>query len=211
MADTGKLQSRLDAEFAASDEKVKSFQAQAVQAYEGREARLKQFEKVCGELREVWLPRLELLSTKFGGQVKVTPNVTKGLRGATFHFQSNLATVQLRFTASTDTDVRKLVLDYNLDVLPILMKFEPHSQIEFPLDSVDAAAVGKWIDDRIVDFVRTYLSISHNEYYLKDHMVTDPIAGVKFPKHAAAATLERNGKTYYFVGEKTRAEFEKQG
>ena len=53
--------------------------------------------------------------------------------------------------------------------------------------------------------------MQQNEYYLKDHMVEDPIAGVKFPKFAAAATLERGGKTYYFIGEKTRGEFEKQG
>ena len=38
----------------------------------------------------------------------------------------------------------------------------------------------------------------------------DPIAGVSFPKYAAGATLERGGKTYYFIGEETCREFEKQ-
>jgi YHS domain-containing protein len=161
-------------------------------------------------LSDIWRPRLEVLAEKFSGRVKVSPHITKGLRQATFDFQSTLASVQLQFTVSTDTDVRKIAIDYNLEILPILMKFEPHAQIEFPLDAVDAEAIGKWIDDHIVDFVRTYLSMSQNKYYLKDHMVVDPIAGIEFPKFAAATTLEQRGKTVYFISEKTRSEFEKQ-
>jgi YHS domain-containing protein len=41
-------------------------------------------------------------------------------------------------------------------------------------------------------------------------MVEDPVAHVRFPKFAAGATLERGGKTYYFVGEETCRDFEKQ-
>jgi YHS domain-containing protein len=106
--------------------------------------------------------------------------------------------------------VRHLVLDYDLHIIPILMKFEPHARIEFPLESVDSQAVAKWLDDRILDFVRTYLSLHENEYYLKPQMVTDPIAGIEFPQSAAGATLERDGKAYYFISEETRGEFEKR-
>ncbi len=80
----------------------------------------------------------------------------------------------------------------------------------FRLRNIDDAAVAKWIDDRIVDFVRTYVSLHENEYYLKDFMVEDPVAHVRFPKFAAGTTLESNGKTVYFIGEETRREFEKR-
>ncbi len=73
----------------------------------------------------------------------------------------------------------------------------------FPLDAVDKAALGKWFDDRIVSFVKTYLSLHENQYYLKGHMVEDPIAKVQFPKYAAGATLELDGKTLYFIDEST--------
>ncbi|MBX3438258.1 MAG: hypothetical protein KF861_12260, partial [Planctomycetaceae bacterium] len=65
-------------------------------------------------------------------------------------------------------------------------------------------------DDRIVDFVRTYLDLHQDEHYLnylKEYMVEDPIAGVRFPKHAAAAKCEWGGKTHYFIGEETCQEF----
>ena len=79
-----------------------------------------------------------------------------------------------------------------------------------PMDRIDRVAIADWIDDRLIDFVRTYLSLHENEYYLKRHMVQDPVAGVRFPKHAAAATLEGKGKTYYFIGEQTMEEFKKR-
>ena len=66
-------------------------------------------------------------------------------------------------------------------------------------------------DDRIVDFVKTYVALHENQYYLKDYLVDDPIAGVRFPKYAAAATLDVSGKTYYFISDETRAEFESRG
>jgi len=41
-------------------------------------------------------------------------------------------------------------------------------------------------------------------------LVEDPVAKIPFPKYLAASTLERAGRTYYFVDEDTRREFEKQ-
>ena len=90
------------------------------------------------------------------------------------------------------------------------MRFNPHDEVEFPLNVVDKEAVAKWIDDRIVDFVQTYFSMGENDIYLKDSMVEDPIAHVRFPKLAAATTLEWQGQKFYFIGEETRREFEKQ-
>ncbi len=110
----------------------------------------------------------------------------------------------------TNQDVTKLILDYTLDILPVLMKFNNHQQIEWPLAAIDRQAVAAWIDNRLVEFVQTYLSLHENEYYLKDHMVEDPVAKVRFPKHAAATTLDWQGKTYYFIAQETRDEFESQ-
>lgn len=210
MADVNALLNRIDAEFSAADKQIKEFQTQQVKEYHGRQERLELFAKACDQLRETWRPRLEALAKKFGDKVDVKPLVTPTGREATFQFRSPLADISLRFSASTDYEVRKLVLDYNLHILPILMKFEPHVRAEFPLESPDANAVANWIDDRIVDFVKTYLSLHQNQYYLKDHLVSDPISGTQFPKYAAAATLDWQGAKHYFISEETRREFAKK-
>jgi YHS domain-containing protein len=210
MSDVNSLSSRLDAEFAAIDEKIKQYRTEQIEEHKGRQQRLEQLARTFDELREIWRPRLELLMQKFGQRIQATPNVVPSARDVTFDFQSELARVQLKFAASTDQDVRKVILRYDLEIIPILMHFKPHDEIEFPLDAVDKDAVARWIDDRIVDFVQTYFSLGKNEYYLKEHMVEDPVAHIRFPSMAAAATTEVRGKKLYFISEETRREFERQ-
>lgn len=210
MPDIDSLNQRIDAEFAAIDARLKTFQAEQVREYEGRRQRMEQLDRVFQQLRDVWRPRLETLAAKFGDKVKITPRVTPSTKEGLFAFQSKLARINLRFAATTDPDVRKVILTYDLEILPVLMRFESHAEIEFPLEKVDADAVAAWIDDRIVTFVKTYLSLHENDLYLKDVMVDDPVAGVRFPKFAAATSLQHNGKTYYFIGDETRREFERQ-
>ena len=210
MPDVNSLARRIDAEFSAVEEKVKKLQVEQVQEHKERQKRLEQLGKVFDQLRDVWRPRLELLVKKFEGRVQTTPRIVPSSREATFNFQSHLARVQLKFSASTDRDVQKVILGYDLEIIPILMRFKPHDEMEFPLNAVDKEAAAKWIDDRIVDFVQTYFSLGENEIYLKDSMVEDPIAHVRFPKDAAATTLEWQGQKFYFIGEETRREFEQQ-
>lgn len=210
MADINSLAGRIDAEFVAVGQKVKKFQTEQADAHQQRQKRLEQLSKVFDELRDIWKPRLELLVEKFKGNVETTPRIVQSSREVTFDFKSRLAAVRLKFGAFTDRDVQKVILTYDLEIIPVLMRFQPHGEIEFPLNTVDKEAVTKWLEDRIVDFVQTYFTLGENEIYLKDHMVEDPVAKVRFPKMAAATSLEWGGKKYYFVGEETRREFEKQ-
>jgi YHS domain-containing protein len=208
MADLDNLMKRIDAEFAAADEKLKEVQKEHLHEHQERQKRLATFENLLAGLPAIWKPRLEALIQRFGDKVKVTPHLTATSREAILEFQSSLARICLRLTASTDREVRRLILVYNLEILPILMQFDSHQEAQWPLDTIDQPAIAKWIDDRIISFVKTYLSLHENEYYLKDHMVEDPIAGVRFPKLAAATTLDWQGKTYYFLDSETRKEFE---
>jgi YHS domain-containing protein len=208
MSDIDNLIARIKNEFSSHREKVAQFQSKQVQEHKGRQQRLEQLEAAFEKLRSVWKPRLEALAAQFKDSVKVTPTVTPGRRQAKFQFQSPLARIDLSFSAATNGDVTKVVLVYDLDILPIFMEFEKHAEIEFPLDQVDQTAAEQWFDDRVIEFVRAYLSLHQNEYYLKDHMVEDPVAHVHFPKFVAGATLQRGGQTYYFISEETRREYE---
>jgi YHS domain-containing protein len=210
MPDVNSLATRIDAEFAAVEEKVKKFQGKQVEQHKERQKRLEQLGKVFDQLREVWRPRLELLVKKFGDRVQTTPRIVQTTREVAFNFQSRLAKVRLGFSAFTNRDIQKVVLSYDLEIIPILMSFKHHDEIEFPIDKVDKEAVAKWLDDRIVDFIQTYFALGENEIYLKDYMVEDPIAHVRFPKEAAATVLEWQGNKFYFIGEETRRDFEKQ-
>jgi YHS domain-containing protein len=106
--------------------------------------------------------------------------------------------------------VHKLILSYDLAIIPVLMKYTPKVELEFPLDAENKEAVATWVDDRLVDFVQTYLSMGENEYHLKESMVEDPITHVRFPNTVAGAMLDRAGTKYYFISDETRRDFAKQ-
>lgn len=207
---TAELSQRIDKEFQALDERVKKFQSEQIEEFHARQKRLEHFEQLCHQLPKVWKPRLETLALRFGSQVKVEPHITPTRREATFAFQSELARVRLKFSVSTDPEVRQFILGYDLEVIPLYIKFEPHQELAIPLDEVTSEATGQWLDDRIVDFVRTYLMLHECEYYFRDHLVEDPVAKVRFPRYAAGATLEHEGEPYYFLAEETRREFAAQ-
>lgn len=210
MADITSLLQRIDAEFNSVDDKVKKNQQENLEVYRQRQKRLEQFTKVVDDLKTIWTPRLEALQKRFGDHVKITPRLTPSSREATFEFQSSLARIRLKFSAFADQDVRNVNLTSDLDIVPILTQFDAHSEMKFPIDAPDKAAVAKWVEDRIVAFVHTYLSIHENNFYMKEHLVEDPITRVQFAKFAAGATLEWKGSTYYFVDDESRKEFVKK-
>ena len=210
MQTVNELINRIDAEFDRAFEHSEKYRAEKVQEFQARQQRLEQLEKTLDRLREIWKPRLEALARKFGDRVNVRPQIEPARRSATFEFQSELARIKLRFAIVPDAEVQNLIFIYDLEIVPILMKFQSHDELELPVASIDESVLAKWFDDRIISFVQTYLSLHQNQYYLRDHMVEDPIAKVSFPKYAAGATLERAGKTIYFIDETTLREYEEQ-
>lgn len=201
------LLSRIDAEFHGVEEKIRQYREEQAREFEDRQRRLEQFAAICERLKDVWRPRFEAFAQRFQDRIEVTPSITKSQRSATVRFRSNLAKFELTLTAMTDVDVRHLVLDSTLDVIPVLMSFEKNRQLELPLDEVDPEVVGKWIDDCLVEAVKVYLQVHQNAFYLKGHLVHDPIANIDFPRYAAGATLDWKGATHYFISEESRDAF----
>lgn len=209
MSEVASLSHRIDAEFQDAQERIESFQKSAEQEYTAREQRYQQqYLPAVDRLVQVLKPRLQVLVDKFQDKVRVTPVVREHQRLVAFEFNVPIARIELRFSVSHDADVRHLVFDQTLHVLPILMQFDKHASLSVPLDNIDEAKVCAWFDERIVAFVRTFLALHQNRYYQKDITVTDPVAGVEMPRFAAKCTLKSGGKTWYFVSEATRREFE---
>ena len=159
MFDIGSLSRRISAEFSSAAERDNELVGRNVQDAKQRQDHLEQLGKVFDELRKVWKPRLELLVNEFGNRVQTSPHLVPSERDVTFAFQSSKAHVRLRFTALPDRDFQRLILAYLLEITPAVIHYKSYDQMEFPLNAIDKQAVGKWLDDRIMDFVHTYLSM----------------------------------------------------
>jgi hypothetical protein len=161
------LEQRIRAEFDARAQRIrKSEEAQANEA-RVREKRMQKFNEVCEDLHSLVQPRIEAFGRALGEQAKLTPTITPAERSATVAFMIDLANVTLTVRMAPDPEVTKLVLEYDLLILPMFFDYDRYARLEMPLEKIDRAAVAKWLDDRIMSCVRSYLAIQDNEHYLR--------------------------------------------
>jgi YHS domain-containing protein len=210
MCDTNDLAARIDGVISAAKDKMKAAQQELLHEHVDRQARLERYTAALPALQAVTKPRLELLAKRFGERVEITPHVSGNTRTARFAFKSPLAHITMTVSGFPDREAKNVVVEYDLEIIPVLMQFESHAEFSTPIDNPDTAGLGQWLDDRIVGFVETYMKMHEIEHYTKDQYVEDPVAKVRFPKFAAGATLERDGQTYYFIDEQTKQEFARQ-
>ena len=208
MADLNTFLKRLDEQVEKARKGVEQKQSELQQTYEGRKQRYQTFLRLIDELRGVARPRLEKLAERC--KFDATPTEDADGKSVLLKFKTPVARVQLRLAVTHDTEVRNLLLVYDLEILPLYVKFNPHDEFAIPLEKADRAAVENWLDDRLVEFAETYVTIHFTDQYHQDHMVVDPVADVRFPKAYAQSSLEKEGKTYYFISEQTHREFEQR-
>jgi len=210
MSDVNELARRIDAALAGVKDKAQQQTQQRLQEHQERQGLLKEYEKAQAKIVEIAKPRLETLAKRAGERVKVTPAVSQTRRSAAFEFKSAKAHISLTFAVAPDQDVKRAVVESDLKVVPVLWKFDSHSEFSTPINNVDADGLAKWIDERILSFVSLFIEIHEAEVFDKAEMVEDPVAKISFPRFAAGATLEHGGQTYYFIDEASKAAFAKQ-
>jgi hypothetical protein len=210
MSDVNELAKRIDAALSGVKAKAQQQTQQRLQEFQQRQSLLKEYEQAQAMIVEIAKPRLQALADRAGERAQVTPSVSQTRRSAAFEFKSAKAHIVLTFSVAPDQDVRRAVVECDLKVVPVLWKFDSHSEFSTPIDRIDVGGLTKWIDDRIMAFVDLYVQIHEGELFDKAQMVEDPVAKVSFPKFAAGATLDHGGKTHFFIDDKTKAEFARQ-
>jgi len=212
MTDVASLIRQIDQEIAGQVNREKAAWEELARANRERGPRLKRYEAVAQHMIELLKPRLAALIERFKDVLKTEPIVREHTRGMNLTFAATVAKVSLRFEIFPDRDVSHVRLECTQEIVPVLVRYDKQSVLEVPLDQVQDDAVVGWFDERIVAFVKAYMAIVSQDEALKEHLkdqlVEDPVAKIRFPKYLATSTLERDGRTYYFVDEDTRREFE---
>jgi YHS domain-containing protein len=214
MADINELIQRVDNEIAAEVDRQKAGWAEVLQANREHERRLERYEAAAKHVIELVKPRLDAFIQRFKAFVNAEPVVREHTRAVVLKFAATIANATLRFEVFPDQEATKIRLECIQEIIPVVVRYDRQSVLEFPVAEVRDNEIIQWFDDRIVAFVKAYIALVRQDtalqQQLKDHFVEDPVAGIRFPKYLASSTLERGGRTYYFVDEETRREFEKQ-
>ncbi len=213
MTDLATLIHRIDQELATEVTLQKTAWEEVTRANREREPRLRKYDAMAKQLIELLKPRLAAFIERFKDVVKAEPVVREHTRAINLTFAATVAKVTLTFEVFPDRDVSHVRLECTQEIVPVLVRYDKQSVLEFPLDAVQDEAAVQWFDERIMAFVKAHLAIVRQDValqeHLKDQLVEDPVAKIRFPKYLAASTLQRDGRTYYFVDGDTRREFEK--
>jgi YHS domain-containing protein len=94
----------------------------------------------------------------------------------------------------------------DLNILPVLMEYNRNNEAFFPLEG-DNETLAAWAEDRILEFVDTYLRLETHPLYQKDNAVIDIVCGMHIPFIAATSSVMRDGRTFYFCSEHCKEAF----
>jgi YHS domain-containing protein len=211
MTGSDSLTSRLDAEFAATRERIRGMHVESVRLSGETRTQFNTFTRLRERVNDLIAPRLKHLQERLP-EAKTTSVPSPHGDSVALRLVSGAARITVGFSLSHDGPLGKAVLDYDLEILPVFVRFDRHGRLEIPLDSGDCdyGRIGQWLDDRIVGFVHTHMEMQFMPQYQGDNMAIDPVAHVSFPKAFGHSSFECGGKTYHFLSEQTRQEFEKR-
>jgi YHS domain-containing protein len=159
------------------------------------------------KIETIILPRMEELTHHFdNSKIKVLHTDADYNCLCEFaHTPRFPATVKLVIALLPGKD-EHLIAHYNLSIFPVLMEFNSNSEEIFPLDC-DEELLASWVEDRILEFIDTYLSLETHPFYQKDNTVIDIVCGMRISSTSATSTVEKDGRTFYFCSEHCKEAF----
>ncbi len=153
-------------------------------------------------LTTIVLPRMEAVVRHFDNAVLKEPSNPN--LSCTCHFTHTKrfpASVSLTVTAEPGANHEKLNLHQALEILPEFIDYERHGNLQVALGTSSNDEIGRWVEERMLRFLDTYLELEAHPVYQKDNLVTDPVCGMTLPPVQAAGSVKRNDREIYFCSQ----------
>ena len=210
-ADISNLTKRMDELLNGADKRLAEQIRQSEEEAERQQARHLLFNQLADEVvREEIFPRLEKLIEHFPhGKVEILNK--SGSHGALCRFQHTFrfpATVELTLCCAHDDHVERFLCSYDLEILPVFLEFVKQDQRASPLASLARGDLALWLDDKILQFLETYLKLEFLDQYQRENQVTDPVTQTRLNRAFAAGQATYKNQTFYFLTSESQREFE---
>jgi YHS domain-containing protein len=209
MADLNDLEHRIKEKLALSEEREQLQKNHFRQRMVEAEARHQRYTELADCLMEqVIRPRMEKLKVLFENARMPEPRNSRHSCCCQFEHTTRFpATAKLEIGLTRDGEIRTLVIQFQLEILPAFFPIEGRDQLTMPLDQVNEEKAAAWVEAKILHFVDTYLRLETSDHHQEENMVTDPVCGMRVNKAFAPAEMTYRGKTYYFCIHECRARF----
>jgi YHS domain-containing protein len=209
MDDLNGLDQRIREQVAKNEDRARLRQNHTERLMQEWQARLDRYTDVADRLmQKVIRPRAERLKAHFPNAAVPEERNTRHTCVLQFAHTSQFpASVTIELGVTRNAEGTTLVVEYKLAILPTFFPFENSDQLCVPVESVDDEKIARWVEDKIVGFVETYLRLESAEQYQTENAAIDPVCGMQVSKARPGATLEVGGRTFYFCLDECRAKF----
>jgi YHS domain-containing protein len=200
MADLTDLERKIKMKLSLSEERRQLQQGHLGQLMVEAEARHQRYTALADRLmQEVIRPRVEKLRSLFDNAR--LPEARNSRHSCCCQFEHTPrfpATATLELGVTRDGEINTVVLQYQLEILPVFFPVEGRDELTMPLEAVDEQKAAAWVEAKIVQFVDSYLHLETSNHHQEENMVTDPVCGMRVNKAFAPARMTYRGQTYYF-------------
>jgi YHS domain-containing protein len=209
MADLTDIEHKIKEKLALSDERQQLRQDHLRQRMAEAEARHERYTALADQLMgDVVRPRMEKLTALFDNARMSEARSSRHTCCCQFEHTCRFpATANFGIGLTRDGEIKTVVLQSQVEILPVFFPVECRDELTMPLDEVDEAKVAAWVEAKILHFVDTYLRLETADHYQHENIVTDPVCGMRVNKAFAPAQMTYRGQTYYFCIPECRARF----
>ena len=209
MSDLNDMERKIKEKLSLGEERQQLQQNHFRQRMAEAEARHERYTALADRLmQDVIRPRMEKLKAIFENARMPEARNSRHTCCCLFEHTNRFpATANLEIGMTRDGEIKTIILQYHLEILPAFFPVEGQDQLTMPLDQVDENKVAAWVEAKILHFVDTYLRLETSDTHQAENMVTDPVCGMRVNKAFATAQMTYRGKTYYFCILECRTRF----
>lgn len=171
--------------------------------------RRQRFQELAQRLnRTIINPRLETIASYFANSSMHQVPPTENRSSCWFEFCERFpAVTQIEFTVEHDVAFKNLIIYTQTRMMPAFLRFNEQDKLSLPLDSVHDRQVADWVEERLFEFLDTYLRIDGGGEPLGEDLVTDPVCGMRIIRSTAATREFYDGRPYFFCCYECSAKF----
>jgi YHS domain-containing protein len=171
--------------------------------------RRQQFDEAAKSLiATVIKPRLDAVAELFPSARTMTDD--QACRSWCWFASSNRIpiTAKVEFAIEHDESVEQVFVRYESCLMPMFVRFQPHDKLTFRLGQLNPEQIAVWIEERIFEFLETYLHHDRGQDDLEEDIFTDPVCGMRLGRSDVRAQADYRGHPYFFCSTECREKFE---
>lgn len=170
--------------------------------------RRQRFEELARHLNETIVrPRIDVVANLFQNSIVPEEQMPHGSCCWFEYCERFPADTSVDFSIDHDVDFDKVIVRTRTRIMPVFVRFNEQDSLLLPLASVDEAAVADWVEERLLEFLDTYLRIDADGDNEAQVSATDPVCGMPILRSEAVAVGSYCGHPYYFCSEDCLSRF----